>query len=149
MPYSGEADAGNLLLVLLLLVGKAEYCADSLAAPIPAISPIGSPSGKVRSDNQTYMMRLRASRKCRPGRLSPLNTDSAQPAQITIESERTGGLKSVRAAGPARGVSAARGLGNRQVSLSKSAGEAPHVVRVNGGGDEKLPLAEVPATRAN
>ena len=47
MPYSGEADAANILLVLFLLVGQAEHCSDSLAGPIPAISPIASPSGKV------------------------------------------------------------------------------------------------------
>jgi hypothetical protein len=70
MPYSGEADAANILLVLLLLVGQAEHCTDSLAGPIPAISPIGSASGKVGSDSQTDTMRLRASRKCRSARLA-------------------------------------------------------------------------------
>ena len=149
MPYSGEADAANILLVLLLLAGQPEYCTDSPAAPIPAISPIGSPSGKVRSDNRTYMMRLRASRKCRSARPSPLNTDSAQPTEITIESERTGGLKSVRAARSPRGLSAAQRLGNRQVPVCEPAGEAPDVVSLNRGTNEKLLLVEARARCAD
>ena len=66
MPYNGEVDAANLLLLLFLLVGRPEHCNDSLAEPIPAISIIGAPSGKLKSDNpETYRMQRRASRKCR------------------------------------------------------------------------------------
>jgi hypothetical protein len=50
---------------------------------------------------------------------SPLDADSPQPTEITIDNERTGGLKWVRAARPPRGFSAAEGLGDLQVPFVK------------------------------
>lgn len=91
MPYSGEADAANMLLALLLLVGQAEQCNDSLAEPIPAITAIGSTQGKLRTDKSgTHRVQRRASRKCRaaPERSTGI-VRSQQKLRFTASDRRT------------------------------------------------------------
>jgi hypothetical protein len=82
MPNYTEADAGNILLVLLLLVGKGEYCNVSKAGPIPAIRATGATSGNVKGNSSGLnKIQARFSGKCR-------SAASESPITETIQSTR-------------------------------------------------------------